>query len=62
MNNFTTIDYKKEIKIEKKIGGGGFGEVFKGSYFESPCAIKKIPITNSMLPQEFECIIYEVKI
>ena len=30
-----------DLKIGKRIGGGGFGEVFRGEYRGSVCAIKK---------------------
>ena len=31
-----------DLKIGKRIGGGGFGEEFRGEYRGSVCAIKKV--------------------
>jgi hypothetical protein len=38
----------KYLKIKEKIGGGSFGEVFKGDFTFIPIAIKKIPIKTDI--------------
>jgi len=62
MENYNWIVNQNGINLEKKLGGGASGEVFKGTYIGSPCAIKVIPVEDSIPSYEFDRIISEINI
>jgi len=62
MEKFPWLIESSEIIVERKLKSGAFGEVFSGNYNDVPCALKSIPITISMRPNEFNRIVAELDV
>ncbi|XP_055344630.1 uncharacterized protein LOC129592586 isoform X2 [Paramacrobiotus metropolitanus] len=56
------IIQKKELKLEKKLGSGGFGTVFLAKWSATQCAVKKIAVPDLIEGEERKRILEEARI
>lgn len=62
--NFKTSRYKREFTELGKLGKGGYGNVFRAEskIDGQEYAIKKVPLRNSLLSEQSEALLREVKV
>jgi len=62
MEDFSWKVDPSQVVVGKKLGGGTYGDVYSCHFNDELCAIKEIPITESMTSSEFERIVVEMDI